>query len=75
MPLITHDCFVGRSKETAFKIGREIAETITKMSPPEVVLKFEKVYYPCILASKKRYVGASYEEEEQDKFHLDAKVW
>ena len=44
----------GRTKEEAFKIGREIADRITALSPPDVVLKFEKVYLPCILISKKR---------------------
>jgi DNA polymerase zeta len=44
----------GRSKEEAFRIGKEMAEAITALSPPNVVLKFEKVYLPCILLSKKR---------------------
>ena len=33
-----------------------------------------QVYYPCILASKKRYVGAMYETVEQQTSHFDAKV-
>ena len=44
----------GRTKAEAFRIGKEIAEKITQMSPPDVVLKFEKVYLPCVLISKKR---------------------
>ena len=63
----------GRSKEDAFRIGHEIAEYITSKCPPEVILKFEKVYDPCILVTKKRYVGNSYETEDQIKPHLDAK--
>lgn len=43
------------------------------MNPKEVVLKFEKVYLPCVLVSKKRYVGYCYESEEQEEGHLDAK--
>ena len=45
----------GKTKEEAFKIGQEIADKITELSPPDVVLKFEKVYLPSILISKKRY--------------------
>lgn len=39
----------GRSKEDAFKIGAEIAETVTNDNPKPVKLKLEKVYQPCIL--------------------------
>ena len=55
----------GRTKETAFKIGNEMAKYITSLNPDNVVLKFEKVYFPCFLVSKKRYVGYSYETEDQ----------
>ncbi|KRY60552.1 DNA polymerase zeta catalytic subunit, partial [Trichinella britovi] len=47
----------GISKEKAFAVGAEIAASITEMNPYPVKLKFEKVYYPCILQTKKRYVG------------------
>jgi len=63
----------GRSKIDAFEIGRHIAESITSKLPSEVVLKFEKVYEACILVTKKRYVGWSYETEDQLLPHLDAK--
>ena len=33
----------GASKEEAFRIGQEIADHITKLNPPPVKLKFEKV--------------------------------
>lgn len=39
----------GLSKEEAFKIGNEMADTVTKDNPIPVKLKFEKVYLPCIL--------------------------
>lgn len=67
---------VGRSREEAFHIGKEIAYFITSTSPSEVVLKFEKVYHPCILVTKKRYVGNSFETLEackKDISHLDVK--
>lgn len=63
----------GRTKEQAFEIGNEIALDITRMSPKTVVLKLEKVYLPCILVSKKRYVGYSFESLNQAEGHLDAK--
>ena len=63
----------GRSKEDAFKIGHEIADTITSMNPAPMKLKFEKVYHPCILMSKKRYVGFKYETVQQLEPDFDAK--
>ncbi|MQM19565.1 hypothetical protein Taro_052570 [Colocasia esculenta] len=63
----------GRSLEDAFKIGNEIASTITSMNPKPVTLKMEKVYYPCFLLTKKRYVGYSYESPTQEKPSFDAK--
>ena len=63
----------GRSKAEAFAIGREIAATVTAANPPPVKLKFEKVYLPCILQTKKRYVGYAYEEEDQVKPLFDDK--
>ncbi|TVU37337.1 hypothetical protein EJB05_10646 [Eragrostis curvula] len=63
----------GRSKEEAFRIGKEIASSITAINPDPVTLKFEKVYHPCFLLTKKRYVGYSYESPEQKKPIFDAK--
>ncbi|XP_020595108.1 DNA polymerase zeta catalytic subunit-like [Phalaenopsis equestris] len=63
----------GRSKEDAFIIGNEIASAITAMNPEPVTLKMEKVYCPCFLLTKKRYVGYSYESPEQEKPTFDAK--
>ncbi|CEP22500.1 unnamed protein product [Cyberlindnera jadinii] len=51
----------GRSMEDAFRIGNEMASAVTKSNPDPVTLKFEKVYHPCLLMAKKRYVGYSYE--------------
>ncbi|KAL3420170.1 DNA polymerase zeta catalytic subunit [Phlyctema vagabunda] len=63
----------GRSKEQAFDIGNEIAKTITDMNPRPVKLKFEKVYFPCVLLAKKRYVGFKYESKDQVEPDFDAK--
>ncbi|XVF06076.1 hypothetical protein REPUB_Repub06bG0017200 [Reevesia pubescens] len=63
----------GRTVEEAFKIGHEIASAITAMNPKPVTLKMEKVYHPCFLLTKKRYVGYSYESPDQVKPVFDAK--
>ncbi|CAL4064009.1 unnamed protein product, partial [Meganyctiphanes norvegica] len=63
----------GRSKDDAFKIGYEIADKCTKINPKPVKLKFEKVYLPCILQTKKRYVGYMYETPDQKMPVFEAK--
>ncbi|KAG0031787.1 DNA polymerase zeta [Podila clonocystis] len=63
----------GRTREQAFEIGYDISETITRMNPRPVKLKFEKVYHPCFLVTKKRYVGSSYETPQQKEPIFDAK--
>nr|CAD7426301.1 unnamed protein product [Timema monikensis] len=63
----------GRNRQQAFKIGAEIAEAVTRDNPKPVKLKLEKVYQPCILQTKKRYVGYMYEHPEQKTPTYDAK--
>ncbi|OBT71703.1 hypothetical protein VF21_09090 [Pseudogymnoascus sp. 05NY08] len=63
----------GRTKDEAFDIGNEIAERVTNMNPRPVKLKFEKVYLPCVLLAKKRYVGFQYEKKDQQEPKFDAK--
>ncbi|KAF9091413.1 DNA polymerase zeta, partial [Mortierella sp. GBA35] len=63
----------GRTRQEAFEIGYDISETITRMNPRPVKLKFEKVYHPCFLVTKKRYVGSSYETPTQVEPIFDAK--
>ena len=63
----------GRSKEDSFKIGREVAAHITSLFPDPIQLKFEKVYHPCVLLSKKRYVGNCFEYESQQEATFQAK--
>ncbi len=63
----------GRTKDEAFDIGQEMAARITGENPKPVKLKFEKVYLPCILQTKKRYVGYMYETKSQKEPKYDAK--
>ncbi|CUF33708.1 DNA polymerase zeta catalytic subunit, putative [Bodo saltans] len=63
----------GRTKEEAFKIAKEMASVITASNPDPVVLKFEKVYQPCLMITKKRYVGYSWEAPQQQVPVFDAK--
>ncbi|ANM57914.1 recovery protein 3 [Arabidopsis thaliana] len=63
----------GRTVKEAFVVGQEIASAITEMNPHPVTLKMEKVYHPCFLLTKKRYVGYSYESPNQREPIFDAK--
>ena len=63
----------GRTRDQAFDIGNEIAKAITDMNPRPIKLKFEKVYHPCVLLAKKRYVGYKYESKDQAQPEFDAK--
>ncbi|XP_041353976.1 LOW QUALITY PROTEIN: uncharacterized protein LOC121371842 [Gigantopelta aegis] len=63
----------GRSKDEAFVVGQEIADAVTNMFPKPMKLKFEKVYLPCVLQTKKRYVGFMYENPDQKDPVYDAK--
>ncbi|KAH9284512.1 DNA polymerase zeta catalytic subunit [Echinococcus granulosus] len=60
-------------KETAFKLGQQIADAVTASNPAPIKLKLEKVYYPCVLETKKRYVGYAYESPSQTEPKFDAK--
>ncbi|KAJ5769130.1 C4-type zinc-finger of DNA polymerase delta [Penicillium odoratum] len=63
----------GRTRDQAFDIGEEIAQAVTDMNPRPIKLKFEKVYHPCLLLAKKRYVGFKYEHRSQKEPEFDAK--
>ncbi|QKX63913.1 uncharacterized protein TRUGW13939_11085 [Talaromyces rugulosus] len=63
----------GRTRDQAFTIGEEISKAVTKMNPRPIKLKFEKVYHPCVLIAKKRYVGYKYEHRDQVEPEFDAK--
>ncbi|KAI7877041.1 hypothetical protein K492DRAFT_239410 [Lichtheimia hyalospora FSU 10163] len=58
--------------EEAMKLGKEAAELVTKEFVRPINLDFEKVYFPYLLISKKRYAGLYWSRPEKyDK--LDAK--
>lgn len=63
----------GRTRAQAFDIGEEMAQAITDRNPRPVKLKFEKVYHPCVLLAKKRYVGYKWESRGQAAPEFDAK--
>lgn len=65
--------FPGKSKEDAFKFGRSLAKKVTDYLPDPIKLKFEKVYHPCVLIAKKRYVGQCFELENQITPKFEAK--
>ncbi|KAF7587580.1 DNA polymerase zeta [Aspergillus hancockii] len=63
----------GRTRDQAFDIGEEISKAVTETNPSPIKLKFEKVYHPCVLLAKKRYVGFKYEHRDQKEPEFDAK--
>ncbi|KAG8223006.1 hypothetical protein J437_LFUL000714 [Ladona fulva] len=63
----------GFSRPEAFKLGAEIADLVTENNPSPVKLKLEKIFQPCLLQTKKRYVGYAYESPDQEKPVFDAK--
>ncbi|TFK89962.1 hypothetical protein K466DRAFT_574493 [Polyporus arcularius HHB13444] len=63
----------GKTKDQAFRTGQDMADTITSFNPAPIKLKFEKVYLPCVLMAKKRYVGFKYENPDDKEPAFDAK--
>ncbi|KAG6456573.1 hypothetical protein O3G_MSEX009813 [Manduca sexta] len=63
----------GGTRAEAFEIGQQIADAVTADNPSPVALKLEKVYQPCILQTKKRYVGYMYESAQQETPVYEAK--
>ena len=63
----------GATREEAFKVGEMIVAHAAKIFPDPITLKLEKVYQPCVLQTKKRYVGYCYESPQQSVPTFDAK--
>lgn len=65
----------GMRREEAFALGRRLEgvgcvgacciEEISALFPSPIRLKFEKVYQPCVLVTKKRYTGYCYVSENE----------
>ncbi|GBG84624.1 hypothetical protein CBR_g38906 [Chara braunii] len=51
--------------EDAMKLGKEAADFISSTFPKPIRLEFEKVYYPYLLISKKRYAGLLWTKPEK----------
>jgi DNA polymerase zeta len=64
---------LGKTRDQAHDIGEDMSEKVTMLNPEPVKLKFEKVYLPCVLASKKRYIGFKYEYKTEKEAVFDAK--
>lgn len=58
--------------EECFKLGEEAAERISATFKKPIELEFEKVYFPYLLFSKKRYAGLMYTNPEKPDY-IDAK--
>jgi hypothetical protein len=63
----------GRSRADAFAVGAAMAEAVTRVNPSPIKLQMEKVYHPCFLVSKKRYVGMAYASPTERQPAFDAK--
>ncbi|XP_077539629.1 uncharacterized protein LOC144152269 isoform X3 [Haemaphysalis longicornis] len=63
----------GRTRQEAFELGQQMADRVTADNPRPMRLRMEKVYQPCVLQTKKRYVGFAYEHPDQQEPKYDAK--
>ena len=53
--------YKGASLDEAFVKGKELAERVTAANPWPMKLQMEKVYWPCCMITKKRYVGRAFD--------------
>ena len=60
-------------KDTAFKRAFEMVNAISAANPYPIKMKFEKIYQPCVLQTKKRYCGFKYESSDQVRPEFEAK--
>lgn len=65
--------FPNCDRQEAFKRAYEMVEAITESNPSPIKMKFEKIYQPCVLQTKKRYCGLKYESPGQVKPEFEAK--
>uniref|UniRef100_A0A452GR66 DNA polymerase n=1 Tax=Gopherus agassizii TaxID=38772 RepID=A0A452GR66_9SAUR len=57
----------------AMRIGREAATWVSGHFPPPIKLEFEKVYFPYLLISKKRYAGLYFSSSASAHDKMDCK--
>jgi DNA polymerase delta subunit 1 len=81
--MILYPCSVpsapdGKLTDVAAAVGESIgyahvgAAEVNKLFPPPVNLAFEKVFYPYLLISKKRYAGGYFEEPADERMFVKA---
>ena len=63
----------GYSVQGALQLGELLARKISKLFPDPVTLAFEKVYCPCFMLTKKKYVGHKWTTNSSFQAELDAK--
>lgn len=64
MRVLSVICVIGPNKK-ALHVGSEAAEFVTAKFIKPIKLEFEKVYYPYLLISKKRYAGLYWTKVEK----------
>lgn len=65
--------FKNCDRDTAFGRAFEMVDAITAANPHPIKMKFEKIYQPCVLQTKKRYCGFKYEQPEQTRPEFEVK--
>lgn len=71
--VLLNSILIDCSRAEAFEIGQQIAKDVSSTNPYPMKLKFEKIMQPCVLLTKKRYVGNSYENSPNEEPKFDAK--
>ncbi|MES1905724.1 MAG: DNA polymerase zeta, partial [Paramarteilia canceri] len=59
--------------QDSFDIAQKLIEGINSQFPWPIKIKLEKIYKPCLLISKKRYVGFAYENKSDSEPKIDDK--
>ena len=65
--------FPHSTRAQAFEQSHLLVKALNQLYPSPIKIKFEKIYMQSVLASKKRYVGLSYETLDQKQGKFDAK--